>query len=76
MGNSLLGTPSFPFVPPSHPLPLGLSLMTTPPGPSPLLIGPPPSDPAHSSPSPTWLYLVAQLEEDKRGQLLLGRPAH
>lgn len=27
-------------------------------------------------PSPTWLYLVAQLEEGKRGQLLLGLPAH
>lgn len=27
-------------------------------------------------PSPTWLYLLAQLEEAKRGQLLLGLPAH
>lgn len=55
---------SIPSSGPSHPLPSGLSLTTTPPVLSSLLIGPPPSGPAHSSPAPpgcTWLPNLRKL---------------
>lgn len=61
-------------------------------GPAPSLFSPPPQGHAPSSltpadcsplprarplfPSPTWLYLVDQLEEAKWGQLLLAWPGH
>ena len=68
LGPSLGSLPSSPFRPQPHchpPLPISLPFGSAfLPRARPLF------------PSPTWLYLVAQLEEGKWGQLLLGLPAH